>query len=182
MFESLVATLVFAFGAIGVTGMQNLSMQSTMEAMQRTQAVFLTNNMIERMRNNSSVLGDYDASGNTVWTIVGNGSIDQEPTPNCRQATCNPTQLAAHDLWGWEQAVDGAAVTRQNVGNVGGLVDPTACIRHTGSGSIELAIAWRGKREKINASLGTGCTVDGRYGDDDEFRHVLVVRTYVATP
>lgn len=180
MIEALVAALVFAFGAIGVAGMQTMSMQSTYEAGQRMQATYLANDIMERLRNNAEALDEYDNDVDTDWTIVGSGSIETAPTPNCASAACTPAELVDYDLWSWEQAIDGAAIQQVDIGNVGGLVNPSGCIRVTGSGQVEIAIAWRGRRGMSNATVATGCTQNGLYGDNDEYRRVFLVRTYVA--
>jgi type IV pilus modification protein PilV len=179
MMEALIAAIVFALGAIGVAGMQTLSMQSNHEAMQRAQATFLATDIIERMQNNATVLDSYDSDTDQQWTILGGSTRQQEPTPNCALNRCSAVQLAIHDLWVWEQAIDGAAVSQPEVGRVGGFQDPTGCIRHTGDGEIELAIAWRGRGEMSNSSVAADCTVEKRYGDADQFRRVLLFRTYI---
>lgn len=181
MLEVLVAIAIFAFGAIGATGMQLLATQANYEAMQRSRAVDLATDIIERMRNNPTALDSYDSSLDTSWEIVGSDSIEDAPTTNCVTSTCTPTALAAYDLWAWEQALDGNDVTRTEVA-VGGLNKATGCIRYTGDGRIELAIAWYGRRSKSNSTLATGCTVDGRYDNADEYRRVLHLRTVIPPP
>jgi len=180
MLEVLIAVMIFAFGAIGATGMQVLATQANHEALQRTQAVYLSTDIIERMRNNPGAIKNYDAA-DTDWTIVGTAPYITEPSPTCDTAACTTQQKAAHDLWSWEQALLGAEVTRAGVGAVGGLQNPTGCIRHTGDGRIEVAIAWRGRQSISNATVAQACTGDDdRYGEDNEYRRVLIVRTYIS--
>ena len=180
MLESLVAVMVFAFGAIGTTGMQIMATQSNYEAAQRTQAVYFATDIIERMRNNPGVMDSYDSSGDNSWTILGANSIESEPTPHCNTSGCTAGQQAAHDLWCWEQGLDGNAITTDDLGAVGGMISPTGCIRHTGNGRVEIAIAWRGRSSMTDANAAPGCTVEDRYGDDDAYRRVLLVRTFIA--
>lgn len=181
MLESLVAVMVFAFGAIGATAMQVIATQSNYEASQRTQAVYVATDMIERIRNNPTVVDSYDNSADNQWTIVGGDTIATEPTPDCDTSACTPQQQAAHDLWRLEQALDGNDTTQATLGAIGGLQDPTGCIRHTGDGRVELAVAWHGRRSMSNALAAPGCTGDDdRYGPNSEFRRVLQLRTYIA--
>ncbi|MGB5832838.1 MAG: type IV pilus modification protein PilV [Thiohalocapsa sp.] len=182
MLEILIAAVVFSIGAIGATGMQILAAQSNSEAMQRTQAVYLATDIMERMHNNSAALDSYDTSGDNSWTILGGGSITNEPSPACDTANCTPQQQAAHDLWAWERAMDGNGITRADVGAIGGLQSPTGCIRHTGTGRLELAIAWLGRQSMTNATVAQGCTVVDRYGDNSEFRRIVHLRTLIAPP
>jgi type IV pilus assembly protein PilV len=180
MLEVLIAIMIFAFGAIGATGMQVLATQANHEATQRTQAVYLSTDIIERMRNNPSAITDYDASADTDWTIVGVSPYITKPSPACDTAACSIHEKAAYDLWTWEQALLGTETTRAGIGAVGGLQDPTGCIRQQGDGRIEVAIAWRGRQSMSNATVAQDCTSeDDRYGDDNEYRRVLLIRTYI---
>jgi type IV pilus assembly protein PilV len=180
MLEILIAAVVFSVGAIGATGMQILAAQANSEALQRTQAVYLATDLMERINNNATALDSYDSSNDNQWTIVGGGSIETEPSPACDTADCTTAQKAAHDLWVWEQAIDGHGVTREGIGAVCGLQNPTACIRHTGNGQVELAIAWHGRQSISNASTAAGCSVVDRYGSNSEFRRTLHLRTFIA--
>lgn len=180
MLEVLIAVIVFAFGAIGATAMQVMGALTNHEAMQRTQAVYLATDLIERLRNNPGALDSYDASADAQWTLLGGASIANQPTPQCDAAACTEQQKAAYDLWLWEQALDGNEITQTNNSAVGGLQAPTGCIRHTGGGRVELAIAWHGRRGLSNSSIAPGCTVAGRYGGNDEYRRVLFFNTFIA--
>ncbi len=180
MLETMVAAMVFAFGAIGATGMQILATEANHEAMYRTRAVYLATDLIERLRDNPEGLETYDSSADNLWRIVGSHSISKEPEPDCVSTSCTPQQLATHDLWAWEQVLDGKDVYREGVSATGGLPSPTGCIRYLGDGQVELAIAWFGRRSMSNAILATSCTVADRYGNQDEYRRVLYLRTYLS--
>jgi type IV pilus assembly protein PilV len=177
MLESLVSILVFSIGLLGLAALQSTAKQASFEASQRTQAAYLANDIIERMRTNRSVLDSY-APDDGDMTKVGGGSIEAAPSPDCASSTCTPAQMATRDLWAWEQAVDGAAVTESGTSK-GGLVSPTGCIRQTNGGQIFVAIAWRGRTEMDNSSIASGCTADGLYGDSDNLRRVLMVQTFI---
>jgi type IV pilus assembly protein PilV len=160
-----------------------VAMQSGYDALQRVQAVFLANDILERMRSNPAALDSYDADSgvdgaDTSWRILGGGTL-QTPNVDCLNAACTATELAAYDLWTWEQAIDGARVKQTDDSNVGGLAQPTGCIRQTQGGRIEIAVAWLGRSELANPDLATGCTVSGRYGQDDAFRRVILVRSFI---
>lgn len=188
LMESLVAVLVFSFGAIGATGMQIMATQAHFEAAQRTQAVYFATDLMERMLNNPNALDSYDSPDDTDWTIRGSGSVQNEPTPDCATAQCTPAEQAAHDLWSWEQALDGNAITAENGAAVAGMVSPTGCIRQSDGGQVEVAIAWRGRSSMTDTATAPGCTPaepdedsgEPRYGANDEYRRVLHLRTYIA--
>jgi type IV pilus assembly protein PilV len=179
MTEVLVAVFIFAFGGIGAATMQVLAAQANLEAQQRSQAVYHATDILERIRNNIDALADYDAPADGQWTMVGSGSIATQPTPACDSVACTAQQQAAHDLWAWERALDGHERTRADATPAGGLVHPTGCIRNHGNGRFQVAIAWHGRRDTINASVAPGCTVTDRYGQDSQFRRVVRLRTHV---
>jgi len=60
LIEVLVAVLVLAIGLLGMAAMQVQSSQMTNGAEQRTQAILLTADMMERIRANRPDIADYD--------------------------------------------------------------------------------------------------------------------------
>jgi type IV pilus assembly protein PilV len=60
LIEVLVAVLVLAIGLLGMAAMQAQSTKMTNGAEQRTQAVLLTADMMDRMRANRPNISDYD--------------------------------------------------------------------------------------------------------------------------
>jgi len=182
--EVLVSIIIFSVGLIGIAKLQVVSKQSSYDAVQRVTATSLAQDLLERMRANNQQLLTY-VTVNGVNT-VGRGSIVNEPTPVCNAAnTCTAGELASHDLWEFEQALDG--VTEQNADgdSLGGLSIPTACITGptTGdSGVYTIAIAWRGKTGLSNPTTSTcGATTDYLYGTNHEYRRLLVIQTFIST-
>ena len=60
MIEILVALLVLSVGLLGLAAMQVTSTKMTSLSQQKTQAIILANDMIERVRANRGDAGDYD--------------------------------------------------------------------------------------------------------------------------
>ncbi len=178
LLETLIALVVFSLGILGLAALQGLSKKTNFEAIERTQAAFLANDIIERMRANPGALNSYDADGDDAWLTVGGGSRGDGPQSRCRDAACDGPDLARDDLWAWEQAIDGAAA-RNGDAYAGGLAAPTGCIRRGADGQVEVAIAWRGLTALSNAGAATACTAAGRYGSGDAHRRVLTMNTYI---
>lgn len=181
--EVLVTVVVLSIGLLGIATLQVQSKRSNFEAIQRTTATMLAHAMIERMRANPSSLGTYLTQG----AEVGGESITSEPSPNCSgDNVCSPLQLAQHDVWEWEQAIDGASETAGS-SNTGGLVSPTACLTGPGgggSGAYTVSIAWRGQNLVANPSSSTCGEDSGKYDgsggkDPDAFRRVLTFDVYI---
>lgn len=175
LIEVVVSLLIISIGVLGMAGLQINAKRAAHEAVQRTTAAYLASDMLERMRSNPSVLASYVTAG------LGGGSITSEPSPNCLSAACTAAELAAHDLWAWEQSIDGATETRTVSGTLvstGGMLDPTGCISHS-SGTITIAVAWKGYQALSNPTSTTCGSGLGKYGTNDANRQVLVMSTYI---
>ncbi len=160
--EALIALLVMAVGLLGVAALQVQSKRANMHAVQRTLASVQANDILERMRNNATRLSDY-------ITTVGGQTVSSEPSPACTDSnSCTPPQLAAHDLWVWEQVIDGAG--ELNDGDfTGGLVLPTACVAGPGgggSGIYTVTIVWRGHNAITDTNPNNCGQASGKYDDN----------------
>lgn len=117
MFEVLIAVLVLGIGILGVGAMQALSLSSNHTASMRSQAVALSDDMADRMRANLTAVR---ASAPNNYATVAAASN------NCRAmyrtgvvvapAACTPTQMAADDLFDWNDRV--AAQLPEGAGSV----------------------------------------------------------------
>lgn len=177
MIEVLVALFVISIGMLGIAGMELFSKSTGNEAVQRSTAVLLAQEMMGKMRANPTGLSAY--IGNTV----GNASV-ATPTTNCKSANCTTAALATYDLWSWEQLLDGATETTNSGNtNTGGLVQPQACITGPAAGAAgvyTVAIAWRGNTAMGNPTVSTCGQSSGLYGTNNEFRRVITINFYVS--
>jgi type IV pilus assembly protein PilV len=177
--EVMVSVLVTSVSVLGMAGMQITSKRAGYEAIQRTTATAMAMDMLERMRSNPEVLASYAAAS------LGNGSIATEPVPKCSNDTtdiCTATQLAAHDLWEWEQAIDGVGETRDVSGTdvaTGGLVNPTGCIE-VNDGMVTVTMAWQGFEALSDPGTNACGSGLGKYGTDDQQRQVISVTTFIS--
>ena len=187
LIEVLVALVVLSLGVLSVVTLQLISKRNTSDAGQAVVVASLANDLIERIRANSSSNG-LAAYLNAAANGIGSGRQGSEPSPNCQSASsgCTPAQLAAYDVWEWEQIADGRLEqvidADGNAESVGGLKLATACLTASPPGGVSalytLTIAWRGNTElPDNADLtcGRGAVIGGvkAYGDNNEYR-----RTY----
>jgi type IV pilus assembly protein PilV len=178
LIEVLVTLILISVALLGTASMQVLSKQSNFHALQRTTASHLVNDLMQRMRSNRNVLESYYPEED-----LGIGSLGETPDIDCSAdgAACADAELADYDLWQWEQQLDGA-MEKVGTRNAGGLFEPTACITGPiggGDGIYEVAIAWRGQTEHVDPEIHD-CGADSeRYGESNEYRHVLVMQTYI---
>jgi len=178
LIELLVAVVVFSVGLLAVAGLQTVSKSANFEGLQRTTASHLAYGVLEDMRSNGNGIATYTAAA-----PLGGGSIAAEPLPNCKSiaAQCGPAQKAAHDLWFWETVIDGNQAVGAE-GSGGGLVSPTVCIggpAGNGAGIYTVTIAWRGVVAMTGGNADPCGAGSGLYGDNDEFRRLLTVSTYI---
>lgn len=177
LIELLIALVVFSIGLLAVAGLQTVSKQSNFEALQRTTASQIAYGLLEDMRVNGDAIGSYLVAGE-----LGDGSRGAEPAPDCSGASvCNAVQKANHDLWFWEQVVDGNLETNGNTGG-GGLVLPSLCVNGpagAGAGIYTVTIAWRGSASLSNGNASACGTATGNYGADNEFRRIMQIPTYI---
>ena len=182
--EVMVSIVIFSIGLIGIARLQVVAKQSNYDAVQRVAATSLAQDVLSRMRSNHSELGTYVSNAGT--TTIGGGTITTEPSPSCASSgsACTTTQLASHDLWEFERSVDGIAEQDADGNDTGGLVSPTLCISGPAAGTsgvYTIAIAWRGKASLTNSTRSTCGNGSGLYGDNNEFRRVLVMETFITS-
>lgn len=177
LIELLVALVIFSVGLLSIAGLQTLSKQANFEAVQRTTASHIAYGMLEEMRTNADALSIYTAAAE-----LGGNSRGAEPTPNCRGgATCSAVQKATHDLWVWEQALDGNLETRGGAAT-GGLVTPALCITGAAggvAGMYQVSVVWRGGASMTNGNNNPCGTAGGNYGTNNEFRRIIEIPTFI---
>jgi type IV pilus assembly protein PilV len=177
LLEMLVALVIFSIGLLAVAGLQTVSKQTNFEGLQRTAASQIANGLLEDIRMNGDAINIYRTAA-----TLGSGSTGGEPMPSCGLgAECNATQKAAHDLWFWEQVLDGNMETSAGLGT-GGLMFPSLCIDGPavgGPGIYRVTIAWRGSVSLVN-SVNNPCGAGNpNYGNENEFRRILQIPTYI---
>ena len=179
MIEALIAFAVLSFGVLGIVGLLTISKTSQLLALQHTRAVTLSDAIIERIRANPAGLEIYNTGTDAPVGVASRGT---EPAPDCRDADCSPDELATHDMWAWEQALDGAGATVEGA-NTAGLNDPRGCIAFTAApgltrtGQLTVYVQWRGLTETFDAVQGNEMTCGGEDAGTDKFRRQVVVNT-----
>jgi len=179
LIEVLISMLVISVGILNVAALQTAAKKSNFEALQRTSASVLVRDIIEKMRANPISLDSYLTTG------VGGGTLTQPAVTCTSAAKCNSLQLAAYDMWLWEDAMDGASESRDINGvdsETGGMASPVGCITGPaagGGGVYTLTLVWRGLTEMTNVSQNSCGVGSGNYGANEEFRRILTLTAYI---
>ena len=176
LLEVLIAFMVLSFGLLGAVALQAQAKKASFDSLQRSAAISLGEDIMHRIRANDV--------NNGVDTLVSlyNGEFDStdSPTPinNCYTGACTATQMAATDIENWKAAIR----ARQNTG---ALDDTHVCINITSvsnSGTegfdVNVIITWRG-RQSFTASAETEAIVCGEYGNDNDRRRLVQLRSFV---
>jgi type IV pilus assembly protein PilV len=129
--EVLVALLVIAVGLLGIAGLQSRLVVSEVEAYQRSQALILLNDMVNRIYANRTNAASY-VYANT--SPIGSGM------------TCpsGGSTTAERDLSEWCNALQGASET---IGGTkqGAAIGARGCVvQRTGTTVYDVSVAWQG--------------------------------------
>jgi type IV pilus assembly protein PilV len=138
--EVLVALVVLAVGLLGIAVVLVGSLRAARLALERSQAVDLTSDMLERIRANP-------AAGNAYDTVDGTPDPRLESACEQRDGRCAPAVMASHDLARWREAV--AARLPGGMGTVEVVTSGPARHRYA------VAVAWSqsGERQRAGCSL-----------------------------
>lgn len=156
--EVLVALFIIVTGILGAAAMQATAKKGSFDAMQRSLASALAQDIIERMRSNEAstdILERYEGKyGATALSA---------PDPRCLSSTtlCSATQMVTNDLYEWTQLIRGAEATIGTT-NTGGLVNARGCITHA-EFAVTVVVSWEGKTDIKDSAKQSDCgTSDGK--------------------
>lgn len=95
--EALVALVVLAVGMLGIASLYVTTLRASGSATSRMHAINLASDLGDRIRANRTAEAAYaGAAAANGTTCLGTG------------ATCTPAQMAAHDLFVWQAAIQAA--------------------------------------------------------------------------
>lgn len=176
LIEVLIAILVIAVGILGSISLQLSSKRLGHEAVQRTLAANLAQDLMERMRSNPTELTSYVMN----WKY---GDAALTAAKDCATNSCTTAELAAHDQAQWVNELRGVSESRVLIdGNAavqtGGVQQPSVCVTNA-DGFVTVAIAWRGYQALSDPGVSTCGNGTGLYGANNEYRQVLSLSSYI---
>lgn len=169
MLEVLVAMVILLSGLLGLAGLLTRSQQFEMESYQRSQALILLQDMVDRINANRKVAACY-----AITTNATNGTpylgTSSSVTPACASGTAAQLARANDDLTAWHSMLSGSAET-QGGSNVGAMIGARGCIRQIATDTYLILVTWQGLAKTVapNASLACANTT---YGDEAQRRVV----------
>ena len=171
--EVMVALVILVTGILGAVAMQASAKKGAFDSMQRSLASSLAQDIIERMRGNSSNPNTLEAYEGTYGE-----TLNAVPSPRCNSnaTLCTPAQMVTNDLYEWELSLMGADVT-QSSSNRGGLVGARGCIQHAGN-AVTVVISWEGRINIADGSANNSAFAKA-CGTGGSKRRQIVVEAFV---
>ena len=130
LIEVLIALVVLAFGMLSLARVLGRSAQEELEAYQRTQAMTIAAEMVDRVTNNpklaASYVDDYAPYG---------------PLEDC--TALDPADVVSRDKCAWRNRLRGADVLDAERG-IGAPLAARGCVFSTGPNIYVVAVAWQG--------------------------------------
>jgi type IV pilus assembly protein PilV len=172
MIEVLVTLVIVLVGLLGAAGVLIVGHQSSVEAYQRTQALILLEDMLDRLSANRQVADCYAVSDPATGSPqLGTG---YSGTPSCGSGTPEQQATAITDLQEWSDQLAGAAETDARGASVGAMIGARGCISfNAATKAYVVTVAWQGLGETEVPPNEVSCA-RGRYGNDAQRRAVTI--------
>lgn len=169
--EVLVTIVILLIGLLGLAGLQARALTAQMEAYQRSQALILLKDMVDRINANRANATAY-ITGATPRGTGFNGSAVLD---------CTSLTGSGLDLCEWHNALLGAAET-QGANKVGAMIGARGCVYQIAAGSAGVppeylvAVAWLGMNSTFAPTINCGA---GLYGNE-ALRRVVALPISIA--
>ncbi len=176
--EVLVTLVIVLLGLLGAAAVLVRTYQASMEAYQRTQALVLAEDMIDRINANRGVAECYavtpDGSGTPT---LGTGYTG---IPSCGAGDPAHQATAIQDLQQWSDLLKGAAETNTGGAFVGAMIGARGCISYNAaSKTYAVTVAWQGLGATAAPAASQRCG-EGAYGPETQ-RRVVTLSTQIAS-
>jgi len=163
MIEVLVTIAILVVGLLGLAAMQTLSTLAELESYQRSQALVLVRDMVDRMSANKAQITSYVASNVGLAPMDCAPYVPIPPSPgDYKLDVCEWNNL----LSGSSEKADGGAK------NVGAMIGARGCVVRLDPVTFLVTVAWQGLSRAGVPSEACG---QGAYGDDANRRTVSMV-------
>jgi type IV pilus assembly protein PilV len=170
--EVLVTLVIVLLGLLGAASVLVRSHQSSMEAYQRTQALILVEDMLDRISANRAVGECYALTDEGAGTPhLGTGYAD---TPTCGSGTPEQQATAIRDLQQWSAMLQGAAESDAGGAFVGAMIGARGCVSYNAATNLyNVTVAWQGLGPTSAPPDEIRCG-RGLYGNDAQRRAVTI--------
>jgi len=161
LIELLVSLIILLVGLLGMAGLQTRTQHAEMESYQRSQALILIQDIVDRLNANREVADCY------VIASIGTGYTG---TPACTAGSLEQLSTANADLTAWNSMLLGASETSGGT-NTGAMIGARGCITSLGTNQYLVTVVWQGVTPTAAPAQECG---QGLYGDDNLRRAISI--------
>lgn len=186
LIEIMVTVLVISFGLISLAGLQLATKRGGNSSYQRSIALSVANEMLERISTNATVAGSYSTG---LDTPLGAASLGAAPPTNCLVAACTPLQMSTWDRWNWERRLDGFNIISPDASAASGLIEPRGCVVFTptdptepNTGLVRVIVSWRSLTDTVDQATSVDVTCGAAGAGTDASRQQVVLNSYIVNP
>jgi type IV pilus assembly protein PilV len=181
--EVLISMLIIALGLLGLAGMQVRMQQAEFESYQRSQALVLLYDMVERIQaHRGAARNCFAFTTNANGTpFLGTGAT---PPGGCvSTGTAADNAMADASIAEWDALLDGAAETSGGA-SVGAMIGARGCVQYDattelagqpGTGVFTVVVAWQGQAQTAAPTNADGTAINCAntlYGDETQRRAI----------
>lgn len=180
LLEIVIAMLLLSIGLVGAALLQTNAKRSSFDALQRSMATAIANDVIVRMRSNVPILaGDSLAEYNGM--NYGQGTEIPEPENRCKNSAdpcASFSQIRLNDLYEWDQLLRGKSVTLSGK-TTSGLLNPVGCVEFA-QGVLKVTVAWQGKNKISDAAASEqNDSIAASCGSASKQRRQVSIESYI---
>ena len=166
LIEVLVTMLILMLGLLGMAGLQGRALSAQMESYQRSQALILLKDMVDRVNANRANAASY-VTAQARGTGFNSSLV----------ASCAGLSGSGLDLCEWHNALLGATEVSGS-SNVGAMIGARGCVYTTATNQYLVAVAWQGMSQTATPVIDCGAD---QYGSNDAYRRVVATPITIAT-
>lgn len=172
--EVLVTIVILLIGLLGLAGLQARALTAQMEAYQRSQALILLKDMVDRIDTNRANAAAYITTSRTP-PYLGTGN---DAVTDCTAETIGKPR----DFCEWNNALLGEAEA-QGTNKVGAMIGARGCVYQIAAGASGVpgeylvAVAWQGMNSTAAPTINCGA---GLYSSE-ALRRVVAIPISLAT-
>lgn len=146
--EVLVTVVITSIGLLGLSSLQLQANRSTFDSGNRSQALWILEDLTNRIRANAVALDDYDTGNAAVQcnALPAKMCMSYHSGSNrvSSNSTCTNAELAHFDLWevacGLNSNVAGSVTTRASAAHF--IANPTLSVQVNNDRSVSLTLEW----------------------------------------
>lgn len=168
LIEVLIAAIILAVSLLGLISLQTQSYFTTFESRQNVQAIYASQDIIERLRmNRTAWMNTHLASASATYSVNVGTSQTAISQPGCTENSglmnCATDALRVqHDLFSWQ-----AQVNQSHVAGASALINPVGCLSLTRDSNtdadkslmtVQVIVSWQDKEDMADASASNGNT------------------------